>query len=216
MSADEQTEPKSILSQRTPSRQMHWDSADPWPGKPAPRCWCNGLGGKELVAVPQDGVDTVLVFLRTCVCDKGMEEELRTIQYLGTPAERENRHRVALLWKQAEIPERFTYWRLKTSPNASLAARLYHPALSDDANDAEYKAFDEALEAWDGSWFLWGGYGTGKTGLAVGYAYEFVDIEMSTCLFRSLPDLLSELRSTYGRTDGPTEMELLSKYAHVG
>lgn len=70
------------------------------------------------------------------------------------------------------------------------------------------------------SWFVWGNYGNGKTGLAVGYAFEYLRIWLDvipTALFRTLPDLLSELRSSYGRgDDGPDEMDLLKTYAEVG
>lgn len=100
------------------------------------------------------------------------------------------------------------------------------------------------LRVGEGSWLLWGPYGTGKTGLAVGHSLAWVDaatekyFKVSTCYeepamplpealrldemprrvhFVATPDLLSELRSTYGKTSKRTESDVLAEYrdAHL-
>ncbi|KKK85389.1 hypothetical protein LCGC14_2773760, partial [marine sediment metagenome] len=73
------------------------------------------------------------------------------------------------------------------------------------------------LRKLEGSWYLWGAYGSGKTGLAIGHAYERLSQTGPWALrFKPVPDLLSELRSTYGRNEGPTENDVLDTYAHTG
>jgi DNA replication protein DnaC len=123
--------------------------------------------------------------------------------------EREERRqqRIEQMWDEtAEIPFRFWGFRLDSSPlPSSLVDRLRCP--KDD---------DEKWDEWElSSWYLWGPFGHGKTGLAVGHAYERLINADNDILFRAVPELLSELRSTYGRTDGPSENEVLRKYADV-
>lgn len=110
------------------------------------------------------------------------------------------------LWDAAEVPARFKDWRLDGCPDRELAARLKFPDHEEHDTAEEMDAIGEWLK----SWFFWGKYGTGKTGLAVGYLWERVKLEYS-CRFLSVPTLLSELRDTY-RSDGGSEMEVLRRY----
>ncbi len=78
------------------------------------------------------------------------------------------------------------------------------------------------------SWFLWGENGRGKTGLAVGYAWEWLQAVQAPLYFTTMPDLLAELRATYGRKAGEyveldangrigaTEAEIVERLATVG
>lgn len=71
------------------------------------------------------------------------------------------------------------------------------------------------------SWLLYGDYGRGKTGAAVGYARQFVlsddgSYPSVAVLFRAMPDLLTELRATYDRDKGPSEADLIEVYRSIG
>ena len=76
---------------------------------------------------------------------------------------------------------------------------------------------------WGGSWFFWGAFGTGKTGLAIGYTREWVQNEWGEestkpVLFRTVPRLMTELRATYNRerdSDTPTEEQLLKQFTEA-
>jgi DNA replication protein DnaC len=76
--------------------------------------------------------------------------------------------------RSAEIPGRYRHFRpLSASPVTEtvpeLVRRLRVPVLDDEDEAAQ----DTLIAEWDRwSWFLWGDVGRGKTGLAVGHAFE--------------------------------------------
>lgn len=100
----------------------------------------------------------------------------------------------------SDIPLRFIPFTMDSSPLKGTPAweRMNHLLT-----EADTEAWQEA------SIFLWGDYGRGKTALAVAYAQESVKAHVQgpsgrgkcwapSILFRSVPDLLSELRASYG------------------
>ena len=158
------------------------------------RCWCFGLGSDDLYPSYYDAAlgdeKTQIRHSRFCGCLEGktLDEECRDAFDVGGRAR---------IWSLSGIPPRFKSYRLDTSPLA-------------ESNPGLITALKDGV----GSYFFWGKYGTGKTGLAVGLAW--VELELDPFykpLFRSVPDLLSSLRSTYGRPDGPSEQEMTDRYA---
>ena len=132
-----------------------------------------------------------------CRCPEGVAAEAEFEREMAVQEAEERKRRIETMWNEtAGIPRLFREWRLDTSP------------LSDGVV--------APLRKLEGSWYLWGAYGCGKTGLAIGHAYERLTHGTPAILFRSVPDLLSELRSTYGRNEGPTENDVLDTYAHTG
>lgn len=106
------------------------------------------------------------------------------------------------VWTRCGVPVDFQGFRLETSPlataNPDLLARL------------------QELE--DGWWYFWGEYSRGKTGLAVGYAWAWLQRERRDLRFVVTPALLDEIRATYGRDreDGqPAEAEVVAYYSNV-
>lgn len=103
--------------------------------------------------------------------------------------------RPARAWEAAGIPARFREWRLETSPlvrggMAPLVKRLT-------------ARVDSPAEFWAKSWCLWGETGVGKTGLAIGYAHQWVDPRFGDpgrVVFWAVPDLLAALRASYGQS----------------
>ena len=119
---------------------------------------------------------------------------------LGRAASRDFRAlRFKRIWEASGVPARFARWTLEGCPDQEVAVRLKPPEDT-----------DAYLDRWCRSWMFWGKYGTGKTGLAIGYLREQAK-GLADVRFLSVPTLLSELRDTY-RSDGGSEMEVLRRY----
>ncbi len=112
-------------------------------------------------------------------------------------------------WERAGIPLRLKGCRLATSPQAALYPDLVHRLIA--PWDPSREATEQELADWDGfwgqSWMLFGLVGRGKSGLAAGYAHQWVDPRFgeppSNILWCNVPDLLLRLRETYNyRTYG--------------
>ena len=179
-------------------------------------CWCLGLGGKGTEWMADE-----ILYKETCTCPEGLAEAERK-QLTVDKIDKERRF---AYWERAEIPQRFKQMRLSSSPLVKtmpkLIKRLTCPILLEKADEgsSEYRKWEMAINAWDGSWFFSGPCGVGKTGLVISYAYEWMRSNCDNLLFRSLPKLLSELRSTYnkhGNDDQVTEALLLRRYQNVG
>lgn len=103
-------------------------------------------------------------------------------------------------WYKAGIPQRFLKWSFGSSPA-----------------DAAVKA--ELTQASSQSWLLWGEHGRGKTGLAVGWLRHRMGVDerpretehIMEGRFATMPDLLSQIRATYG-PDGGNEADALQVY----
>ena len=217
--------------------QMHRENLELCPRRDAIHatrpdgCWCLGLGGNgEYVFDLPDGTK-VEAFKEYCDCQEGQEAEAR--MYLAQ--ERKNfllkAEAARTAWAKAEIPARFKDFRLENSPLKAtmpkLIDRLTWPRPpADDAAEDVWDAWGDRFTDWEASWYFWGAYGTGKTGLAVGYGREYMrrvatDEKLdylrarSHVLFRTVPDLLSELRDTY-RRDDVSEADVIGKYTNVG
>ena len=93
------------------------------------------------------------------------------------------------------MPERFQPYALSESPQPVIAAQLQK------ADKAE-------------SFYLFGPYGTGKTGLAVGYLKRWLDTYDRPALFVSAPRLFAELRNTYDDREA-SELAVIDRYARV-
>ncbi len=62
---------------------------------------------------------------------------------------------------------------------------------------------------------LLGKAGTGKTHLAASVANQVMRTSQKTCMYRTLPDLLADLRGTYGSGSDTTEAEIFSVVSTV-
>lgn len=188
-------------------------------------CWCLGLG-----------YDSRRQYGRFCQCPEGRRAYLT---YVNDRATEENKRRRDM-WDKTPIPSRFKHLRLSLSPlletHRDLVFRLCHPShwypitegsTTDDTGDHwDEPAWGEHHDQWYKSWLLWGDYGVGKTGLAVGYArqanlYASDDYgNPPRILFCTMPDLLAELRATYNHQpvtdeDKTSEEQLIQDYGTV-
>lgn len=121
--------------------------------------------------------------------------------------------RLARHWElHSGVPAHFRHLRLDT-----------HPNLIGD-NNPGMRAQLWATDCSRASWYFWGTFGTGKTGIAVGYGWRYLNETGGNVLFRTLPKLLSELRATYNRParndeDSPqqeTEADVMHRYQSCG
>jgi hypothetical protein len=189
-------------------------------------CWCFGLGGKD----EKYDYAGASHFAAYCSCADGqrVEKEHEKAQRIADNAREQKRLHKG--WEAAEWPTRFRNYRLRTSPlvqsRPDLIKLLTYPQAPNEideersASDEEWTAWRDAETAWLRSWFLFGPYGTGKTGLAVGYAGEYLKCYAETLnnwtpmLFRAMPDVFSELRDTYNGK-GSSEQEVIKKFTEV-
>lgn len=180
-------------------------------GRP-PGCWCFGLG-HDNVHMPLKEASSF------CVCEIGVNSKAEWQELKKTERALQNRIIQRRQWEAACIPARFKDCRFETSPlmvaMPELIAALRWPDF-DLENDPRAEAW---MDRYNRSWFFWGDYGTGKTALAISVMAQDMDWQV---LFATVPDVLSELRSTYGRRgntrddeedDKPTEADVIRKYA---
>jgi DNA replication protein DnaC len=172
-------------------------------------CWCLGLGWPTRDEIHwayyRDGSIAENPY---CPCPEGVASRDEYLaQRNQEHAEKKQMYVEQMWYETANIPFHFCEYRLDSSPlPSSVVDPLRRP--NDD---------DENWDQWSrSSWYFWGPHGRGKTGLATSHAYERLIADPQSILFRAVPDLLSELRSTYGREDGARENEVLGNYASVG
>ena len=156
-------------------------------------CVCLGSGGHEPTYFENGiGGSEPVYFGTGCTCPEAKALEQSWVrQYTA------NKH--ARLWNAAGIPKRLEGCRFETVPQhlTSIADRM----------------IDTGLE---GSWFLWGPLGRGKTGLAISFAFCLLETESIQPLFVPVPDVLSRLRSTYGgKASEETEWSVIQEYSEA-
>lgn len=164
-------------------------------------CWCLGVGGKVRVTIPDTDIG---VYMETCGCAEGEEQRLLRETEYPLARKRAAELRRLGIWDRAAIPLAFKEFRLGTWPSA-----LAYPKLMDLLVPLPHKSL-----------MFFGSYGTGKTGLAIGYAYECLrTLDIYSIRFIEAPQMLAELRDTYNHsshTETPTEQQVVDKYARCG
>lgn len=170
-------------------------------------CWCVGYGSKGTLSGRQE----------YCSCPEGRavrEQMLREQRERNLEAQR-------LRWERAEVPARFTSYTLENFPATERTQRaydavqlwVYGPGIDEDLEGGAYEAALDTYRDWEkkrnDSLLLFGPFGTGKTGLAVGALRELVE-RHGAGMFLTVPNLLDRIRSSYGEK-GDGDRELLDK-----
>ena len=151
-------------------------------------CSCSGKGGYGR-RILQGGF---VAFEHYCYCPTGRGVLLYHKREMDAATAKNQEATIATAWNQSGIPKRFQGFTLESSPNS----------ISPASDSPE-------------SWFFWGEVGTGKTGLAVGYARNLLEAGMvAQILFVSVPDLLSELRDTYN-DENASEHAIIKRYVEA-
>lgn len=151
--------------------------------------WCLGQGWRrETVLAPrEDGGVIATPTAEYCVCPEGLaaREEIEG-QRRRHQAEL-RRQRFVRLFGQAHIPIEYAESTLDNHPNRRLAQQCREWLAAQDDHDSEHPWL-----------YLYGGYGSGKTSAAIAICREWMMGEHGPALVRTLPDLLEEVRATYG------------------
>ncbi len=134
-----------------------------------------------------------------CDCEAGQQMFLACLQARVEERRQWKRGVRLLRWQNSGIPPRFAGASFKTTTQTLIASWMQE---------------DEAPK----SWLLHGETGRGKTGLAVAYCRRWVfpadpDEMPLQVWFRTLPDLLMDLKGTFGQPGA--ESELLEFFASV-
>lgn len=156
---------------------------------------------------------------RDCPCLDGIAYRRQEKEHQLTERAKSRNKRRIERWADANIPRRFEDYRLLTSPvlktQPELVRALTYPGWDDIDDDAALERF----EKWNASWFLWGPYGTGKTGLAIAYGWEQIHQgpyePVNKLVFRTAPDLLADIRATMDSGSETTESEIMERYLNT-
>ena len=163
-------------------------------------CWCLGTGGRRIMTVDIGAPLSEVVWLETCGCEDGQREAIRRDTLIPEARAKANEVMRVGKWSHTGIPLRLQGCRLWTWPTAS--KRL---------DGAEMLG---ARQDW--SVYIWGPTGRGKTGLAIGYAWEYLQrFAPPTIRFVDAPALFASLRATYNR-QGESEDAIINLYARCG
>lgn len=128
------------------------------------------------------------------------------------------RQYIARIFREADVPARFRDFSFATYPVADVTkdalAACQRWALDWDAPEDD----DEADRDWNEvevPWrkqglFLWGPYGSGKTGLAVSTMRRHQEHTEEPALFIRVPDLLDSIRATYSPGSESSEDKVMA------
>lgn len=181
-----------------------------------PGCWCLGAGGRGPRYVPlptgetytlgssngegaHDGEERAAVYdcellQEYCGCRDGAERKRRDDRNWRLYRSHRTGLLIRRLFGESRIPKEYRRfpWRSLPKPNAVRQAAEW---LSDPG---------------DHPWLLlWGKPGRGKTTIAGGIAAELVE-RGEAVLFRTMPDILQEIRATYNPANPNDETELIT------
>jgi len=154
-------------------------------------CWC--LGG---------GVSREYNGTKFCGCADGVAAEAASdAAALKARQERTANHRELLL-DNSEIPQRFWGYTFDSYPSKATAS--FRRVKEWAQGDGERK----------NSLLLYGGFGTGKTGLAVAALKDHMHRELDEGLFITVPRLLDRIRTSYNAKDS-SDAELVERVQTV-
>ena len=169
---------------------------------------CGGLGGFGRRDVAGIG----LVYESYCDCPRGVEHQ--AFDEAKSAGGLEDQRRWA--WHVSGIPAILYDATLSSSPHSGepVASKMRYPPSASFVEDAPWKA---AVREWRRGWFLHGPVGVGKSGLAAGYMREWIWSGQGRARWVTVPNLLAEIRSTYGppREGKRDEADVVYAYAEA-
>lgn len=178
--------------------------ADPFPDN---ECWCNGAGFRVSYELRKGFLTPVQHY---CSCEAGGEARAKHTSETAARAIADAIDAAPSRMIAADVPARYRSYTLDKSPLKGASAKVPIRMLQAKAPE---------------SWYLHGSYGVGKTGLAVSYLRHFITSpalfsQVSTgkaneqlAIFRTTPDLLSQLRDCYN--GNASEYALISTFGDI-
>jgi len=174
-------------------------------------CWCLGEGGRSRRYLSPE----VHSFEEYCGCPDGLAAKERAHQEGARLARERNERELARLFVGAQVPSRFIRATFATYPVSESTAQVVADLHRWVCGPEDAGEFSEWLDRRKPSIFLYGSFGTGKTGLAVSLLHEYVEIRTEAALFLTVPNLLDRIRETYGPHAVATERELIEQVKTV-
>lgn len=171
-------------------------------------CWCLGYGGAEPRYIPMmtgtvytghDGnerneIEEREVLRRHCDCPEGIARKVSDQGIRTAYWEDRDRRAIVRRFGEAHLPPEYRTYPWRDHPDRA-TVRQVSRWLADPMEEPESK-----------HWLLVYGFGgRGKTTVTAGMAAELVETGASV-LFRTMPDLLAEIKATWGKDDGETEL----------
>ncbi len=190
-------------------------------------CWCLGAGGRGRYVVNEWAPSAWLTQLpegtraygEYCPCPDGVAMAARIAACRTAAAEAASAARLARLLPRAKIPPRFERCGFSNFPVTPATTEVVEQVRYwvQGPNEEAVEDIEVAWDQWDTrrrSLLLYGGFGTGKTSLAVAALRLRIKETEEPGLFMTVPDLLDSIRATYNRRrgdadddDGPTTEE---------
>lgn len=169
-------------------------------------CICFGTGGVGECAYPGTRAGSFVMGWREyCPCEIGQAQlgELEMVKQERREWERDREVANALA-EHMLLPARLKPFTLESWAAASLAQGNRPDVVARLVEQG--RAWIDDPTRW---LVLWGLMGVGKTGYAAGLL-NAIAARGTTCVFISTPDLLGEIKGTYGQKGGKTEQDILA------
>lgn len=152
-------------------------------------CWCLGVGAIGERFVPDGDGGGIPVHTEYCECLEGQsmresDDRIRAAYRNGMRKARLERY-----FGSTRIPQRYATVTLDSYPATSATAEIVERLRGYAASCGQREG---------SSILLWGLYGTGKTGLSIATMRSAIEAHGLDALFTTVPDLLNEIRSTFG------------------
>lgn len=176
-------------------------------------CWCLGYGGSAPRYTPMptgqvytghDGherneIEEVETLTRHCDCLEGFARAERDAEVLAQYREEKARRAVIRRFGDAKLPLEYQRYPWRDHPDRTAVTRcarwLDDPRTERDAHH----------------WLLlYGPGGRGKTTILAGMASELAEAGVAV-LFRPMPDLLSDIRGTFGKSEDQESLRTMLK-----
>jgi DNA replication protein DnaC len=195
------------------ARRVAWgEQRDAIQAKRPEGCWCLGLGGRDERRINLES-DT-LAFDTYCPCPDGVAAEAAARALYREIAQDRERRQLERVFAHA------AYSRLEQFEHCLLGTYAPTVAAVGGREAGEYAGrIVRSLERWlqqllagesrRRSLFLYGPFGTGKTGLAYALLRAYIELTGNTPLFTTVPDLLDRIRASYGDHPSVDEAEVL-------
>lgn len=179
-------------------------------------CWCLGYGGKDVryLPMPTGGVlsdehggtapeISEAEYLRVhCTCPEGESRAEYDAELHREYGAMRTRQAVIRRFGEANLPAEYLSYTWREHPDRD-AVKKFETWINDPKTDRDSH-----------HWVLfYGPGGRGKTTLMGGRAAELA-ADGESVLFRTMPDLLSDIRSTFNKTDDQERLRQLLKNVH--
>lgn len=152
-------------------------------------CWCLGVGAIGERFVPDGDGGGIPVHTEYCECPEGQAQRDADDRIRAAYRNGMRKARLERYFGSTRIPQRYATVTLDSYPAVESTAEVVERLRGYAASCGQREG---------SSILLWGLYGTGKTGLSIATMRSAIEAHGLDALFTTVPDLLNEIRSTFG------------------